>query len=94
MAMALLSFTGVYAQEEGEEQTDPVYTRVLLATIEDAQTIVADSHYTQGQSDLQTAIAQIKTIVPAQEITTDLKVRKARELIVTQAIPTAPAAEE
>lgn len=67
VTMALLSFAGAYAQEEGEEQTAPVHTRLLLATIEDAKAIIADSHYTQGQSDLQTAIAAAESELVADD---------------------------
>lgn len=57
MAMALFTFAGAYAQEEGEETAPiPVYTKSLTSVIEDAKFIVADSHYTTGQSDLQKAI--------------------------------------
>ena len=57
MAMALFTFAGAYAQEEGEETAPiPVYTKSLTSVIEDAKFIVADSHYTKGQSDLQKAI--------------------------------------
>lgn len=59
MAMALFSLTCVYAQEEeegGEETPQTVFTKSLLSVIEDAKFIVADSHYTTGQTELQTAI--------------------------------------
>ena len=57
MAMALFTFAGAYAQEEGEETAPiPVYTKSLTSVIEDAKFIVADSHYTTGQADLQKAI--------------------------------------
>ena len=75
MAMALLSYAGAYAQEEGEEQTPPVHTRLLVATIEDAKTIVADSHYTQGQGDLQAAIAEAEGQV--ESLADDAAVREA-----------------
>ena len=55
--MALFTFAGAYAQEEGEETAPlPVYTKSLTSVIEDAKFIVADSHYTTGQAKLQEAI--------------------------------------
>ena len=60
-AMAMMPFAGVFAQEEGGEevveQTPIIYTKSFQSLIDDAKSIVADSHYTQGQSDLQGAIA-------------------------------------
>ena len=38
-------------------------------------------------------VEKLKTIIPADEITTDLKVRKARDLIVAEAVATAPVEE-
>lgn len=69
MAMALFSLTTVaYAQEDGEggEEVTPqtVFTKSLLSIIEDAKFIVADSHYTTGQADLQTAISAAEEAVP------------------------------
>ena len=39
-------------------------------------------------------VEKLKTIVPADEINTDLKVRKARDLVIAEAVAVAPAAEE
>ena len=38
-------------------------------------------------------VEKLKTIIPADEITTDLKVRKARDLVVAEAVATAPVEE-
>ena len=62
-AMALMPFAGVFAQEGGEEsavQTPVVYTKSFQSLIDDAEFIVKDSHYTTGQSALQTAIDEAK----------------------------------
>ena len=79
MAMALTACFSVQAQEEGEE-TAPVHKKLLTATIEDAKAIVADSHYTKGQADLQTAIAnaegQVETVADndaVREVTIELR---------------------
>ena len=57
VAMALFTLTGAYAQEEGgEEAPIPVYTKSFQSVIDDAKFIVADNHYTKGQSELQKAI--------------------------------------
>ena len=62
-AIALMPFAGVFAQEGGEEsavQTPVVYTKSFQSLIDDAEFIVKDSHYTTGQSALQTAIDEAK----------------------------------
>lgn len=51
-----MALTTCFSVEAQDETSTPVHKRVLLAAIEDAKTIVADRHYTSGQSTLQAAI--------------------------------------
>lgn len=53
LAMALLTFAGVYAQEE---ETPVVYTKTFYSVLDDAKFLVASAHYPEGRADLQTAI--------------------------------------
>lgn len=60
MAMTLMPFVGVFAQEEGEgaEPIDPpIYSKSFNAVLSDAKSLVSDSHYTTGQDALQAAIS-------------------------------------
>ena len=75
-----------------------VRLRVVLNAIADAEGIEAtqedlDAEYQKLAEQYGMEIEKIKTAVPAAEITTDLKVRKARDLIVSQAVATAPVEE-
>ncbi|MBQ6159728.1 MAG: trigger factor [Oscillospiraceae bacterium] len=74
-----------------------VRLRVVLTAVAEAEGLEPseeelNEEYAKLAEQYKMDVDKIKTIVPAQEITTDLKVRKARELIVSQAVPTAPAA--
>ena len=74
-----------------------VRLRVVLTAVAEAEGLEPseeelNEEYAKLAEQYKMDVEKIKTIVPAQEITTDLKVRKARELIVSQAVPTAPAA--
>ena len=75
-----------------------VRLRVVLNAIADAEGIEAtqedlDAEYQKLAEQYGMEIEKIKAAVPAAEITTDLKVRKARDLIVSQAVATAPVEE-
>ena len=59
MAVALLACTWAYGQDE--EVTTPVHKKALTAVLADAKFIVADSHYTEGRTDLQSAISNAES---------------------------------
>jgi len=75
MALALTAGFNAHAQEEGEEVTTPIHKGVLTVTLNDAKSLVADSHYTQGQDDLQTAIATAEAAF--EGLADDVAVREA-----------------
>lgn len=75
MALALTAGFNAHAQEEGEEVTTPIHKGVLTVTLNDAKSLVADSHYTQGQGDLQTAIATAEAAF--EGLADDVAVREA-----------------
>lgn len=64
MAMALLTFGGAYAQDEGEGETTPVvYTKTFNAVLSDAKSIVASEHYPDGRAELQEAITTAEAAI-------------------------------
>ena len=68
VAMALFSLTNGYAQEEGDDPVQEiVYTKSLQSSIDDAKSLVASSHYTTGQTALQSAISTEETTLPTLE---------------------------
>jgi hypothetical protein len=68
VAMALFSLTNGYAQEEGDDPVQEiVYTKSLQSSIDDAKSLVASSHYTTGQTALQSAISTAETTLPTLE---------------------------
>ena len=75
-----------------------VRLRVVLNAIAEAEKIEAteedlNAEYQKLAEQYGMEIEKIKAAVPAEDITTDLKVRKARDLIVAQAVATAPVEE-
>lgn len=75
MALALTAGFNAHAQEEGEEVTTPIHKGVLTVTLNDAKSLVADSHYTQGQDDLLAAIATAEAAF--EGLADDVAVREA-----------------
>ena len=75
-----------------------VRLRVVLNAIAEAEKIEAtdedlNGEYQKLSEQYNMDVEKLKTIIPAEDITTDLKVRKARDLIVAQAVGTAPVEE-
>ena len=75
-----------------------VRLRVVLNAIADAEGIEAtqedlDAEYQKLAEQYGMEIEKIKAAVPAAEITTDIKVRKARDLVIAEAVATAPVEE-
>ena len=75
-----------------------VRLRVVLNAIAEAEKIEAteedlNAEYQKLAEQYGMEIEKIKAAVPAEDITTDLKVRKARDLIVAEAVATAPVEE-
>ncbi|MBO4419501.1 MAG: trigger factor [Oscillospiraceae bacterium] len=75
-----------------------VRLRVVLNAIAEAEKIEAtdedlNGEYQKLSEQYNMDVEKLKTIIPAEDITTDLKVRKARDLIVAQAVATAPVEE-
>ncbi len=79
-----------------------VRLRVVLNAIAEAEGLEVseeelNAEYQKLSEQYGMDVEKLKTVVPAEEITTDLKVRKARDLVVAEAVataPEAPAAEE
>lgn len=76
-----------------------VKLRVVLNAIAEAEGVEVSeddlkAEYEKLAEQYGMDVERLKTVVPAEEITTDLKVRKARDLIIAEAVATAPAAEE
>lgn len=72
-----------------------VRLRVVLNAIAEAEGLEAgeedlNAEYQKLSEQYGMDVEKLKTIIPAEEITTDLKVRKAHDLIVEQAVATAP----
>ena len=72
MALTLTICIGLRAQNEGE-QTAPLHKKALLSVVEDAKSIVTDSHYTNGQSALQTAIGEAEGGLETLESAADIR---------------------
>ena len=75
-----------------------VRLRVVLNAIAEAEKLEAteedmNAEYQKLAEQYGMDVEKIKAAVPAEDIATDLKVRKARDLIVTEAHATAPAEE-
>jgi len=75
-----------------------VRMRVVLNAIADAENLEAteedlNEEYQKLSEHYNMEVDKLKTIIPTEDITTDLKVRKARDLIVAQAVATAPVEE-
>ena len=73
LAMALFALPSVYAQEEGEETQQVVFTKTFLSVIEDAKSIVASDHYTTGKDALQNAINQAEGKIATFESNDDVR---------------------
>ena len=76
-----------------------VRLRTVLNAIAEAEGLEAteedlNAEYQKLSEQYGMDVEKLKTVVPAEEITTDLKVRKARDLVVAEAVATAPAAAE
>ena len=76
-----------------------VKLRVVLNAIAEAEGVEVSeddlkAEYEKLAEQYGMDVERLKTVVPAEEITTDLKVRKARDVIIAEAVATAPAAEE
>ena len=76
-----------------------VRLRVVLNAIAEAEHIEAteedlSAEYAQLAEQYKIDVEKLKTIVPEQDIATDLKVRKARDLVMNEAIAVAPAEKE
>ena len=75
-----------------------VRLRTVLSAIADAEGLEAteedlNAEYQKLSEQYGMDVEKLKTIIPADEITTDLKVRKARDLVVAEAVATAPVEE-
>ena len=75
-----------------------VRLRTVLKAIAEAEGLEAAeedlaAEYQKLAEQYGMAVEKLKTIIPAEEITTDLKVRKARDLVVAEAVATAPVEE-
>ena len=75
-----------------------VRLRTVLNAIAEAEGLEAteddlNAEYQKLSEQYGMDVEKLKTIIPADEITTDLKVRKARDLVVAEAVATAPAEE-
>lgn len=75
-----------------------VRLRTVLNAIADAEGLEAteddlNAEYQKLSEQYGMDVEKLKTVIPAEEITTDLKVRKARDLVVAEAVATAPAEE-
>ncbi len=75
-----------------------VRLRTVLNAIAEAEGLEAteedlNAEYQKLSEQYGMDVEKLKTIIPAEEITTDLKVRKARDLVVAEAVATAPVEE-
>ena len=75
-----------------------VRLRTVLNAIAEAEGLEAteedlNAEYQKLSEQYGMDVEKLKTIIPAEEITTDLKVRKARDLVVAEAVATAPIEE-
>lgn len=75
-----------------------VRLRVVLNAIADAEGLEAteedrNAEYAKLAEQYGMEVEKLKTLIPEDDIVTDLKVRKARDLIVAEAVATAPAEE-
>ena len=75
-----------------------VRLRTVLNAIAEAEGLEAteedlNAEYQKLSEQYGMDVEKLKTVVPAEEITTDLKVRKARDLVVAEAVATAPVEE-
>ncbi len=76
-----------------------VKLRVVLNAIAEAEGLEIteedlNAEYQKLSEQYGMDVEKLKTIIPADEINTDLKVRKARDLVIAEAVAVAPAAEE
>ncbi len=76
-----------------------VRLRTVLTAIAEAEGIEIgeedlNAEYTKLAEQYGMELDRVRTLVPAEEITTDLKVRKARDLVVAAAVATAPETEK
>ena len=75
-----------------------VKLRVVLNAIADAEGLEAteedrNAEYAKLAEQYGMEVEKLKTLIPVDDIVTDLKVRKARDLIIAEAVATAPAEE-
>ena len=75
-----------------------VRLRTVLTAIAEAEGLEAteedlNAEYQKLSEQYGMDVEKLKTIIPNEEITTDLKVRKARDLVVAEAVATAPVEE-
>ncbi len=76
-----------------------VRLRVVLTAIAEAEGLTPteeelNAEYEKLAEQYKLDVEKIKSIIPAQDVTTDLKVRKAREFVLEKAVAVAPAAAE
>ena len=76
-----------------------VRLRVVLTAIAEAEGLTPteeelNAEYEKLAEQYKLDVEKIKNIIPAQDVTTDLKVRKAREFVLEKAVAVAPAAAE
>ena len=76
-----------------------VRLRVVLNAIAEAEGFTVteedrNAEYQKLAEQYSMEVERLRKVVPAEEIDADLKVRKARDLIIAEAVATAPAAEE
>ena len=76
-----------------------VRLRVVLNAIAEAENIEAteedlNAEYAQLAEQYKIDVEKLKTIIPEQDVATDLKVRKARDLVMKEAVAVAPAEKE
>ncbi len=72
-----------------------VLLRTVLKAVAEAENLEAteedlNAEYQKLSEQYGMDVEKLKTIIPAEEITTDLKVRKARDLVVAEAVAVAP----
>lgn len=75
-----------------------VRLRVVLNAIADAEGLEAteedrNAEYAKLAEQYGMDVEKLKTLIPVEDIVTDLKVRKARDLVVSEAVATAPVEE-
>ena len=75
-----------------------VRLRVVLNAIADAEGLEAteedrNAEYAKLAEQYGMDVEKLKTLIPVEDIVTDLKVRKARDLVVAEAVATAPVEE-